>query len=132
MKEVFINQENRQVESLDWGNLVRMSGPKRTGAEQLIVIEVNVDPGEGHNFHKHPQQEEVIYVISGKIEQWVDKEHKVLTAGESAFIPAGVVHASYNVGETTAKFLAILGPSVGEDGYELVEVHEEAPWDSLR
>ena len=77
MSEAFITQENRQTEVLDWGDLIRLSGPKRTGANQLIVIEVNVNPGEGHNFHKHPRQEEVIYVISGKVEQWVNREKRV-------------------------------------------------------
>jgi len=48
------------------------------------------------------------------------------------FIPADTVHASFNVSGQTAKVLAILGPSIGEEGYQLVEVHDQAPWNSLR
>ena len=119
-------------EELDWGSLRWMSHPPSTAAEQLTVIEVTLSPGKGHDFHKHPDQEEVIYVIDGSVEQWLDREKRVLGPGDSVFIGADVVHASFNVGEGEARLLAILGPCVGEGGYELVDVAGEAPWNGLR
>lgn len=119
-------------EVLDWGKLRWMSHPPSTGAEQLTVIEVTITPGNGHDFHKHPDQEEVIYVVSGRVEQWLDQEKRILGPGDSVFIPADVVHASFNVGETDARLLAILGPCVGDEGYELVDVAGDAPWNGLR
>ena len=130
--DYFIKKKKKETETLDWGNLTRLSGPKKTNAKDLVVIEVNIAPGQGHDFHKHPKQEEVIYVVKGKIEQWVGQKKKTLRAGESAFIPVDMVHASFNIGKKNARLIAILGPSVGEDGYELVEVYEEAPWNTLR
>lgn len=132
MSNLFITNTEREEETLDWGTLFRMSGPQKTGAEKLVVIEVNLLPGTGHDFHKHPQQEEVIYVIEGEIEQWVGKEKRILRSGESAFIPADGVHASFNMGTKIAKVLAILSPSIGEEGYELVEVYDQAPWNAMR
>ena len=129
---MFITDKERQEEVLDWGTLFRLSGPQKTKADKLVVIEVNITPGNGHNFHKHPQQEEVIYVIEGEIEQWVGEEKRMLQPGDSVFIPADGVHASFNVGTTDAKVLAILTPSIGEDGYELVEVYDQPTWNSLR
>jgi len=119
-------------ETLDWGKLRWMSHPPSTGAKNLTVIEVNITPGKGHDFHKHPDQEEVIYVISGKVEQWLDQEMRILGPGDSVFIGAGVVHASFNAGDGDAQLLAILGPCVGDQGYELVDVTDEAPWNTLR
>jgi len=116
----------------DWGKLGWLSNPPNTGAGQLTVIDVTLAPGKGHNFHKHPDQEEVIFVVSGEVEQWVDREKRVLGAGDCAFIPADMVHASFNVGSGDAKIVAILGPCVGEIGYELVDVASDAPWNSLR
>ena len=68
----------------DWGKLGWLSNPPNTGARQLTVIDVNLSPGKGHNFHKHPDQEEVILVVSGKVEQWVDREKRILGPGDSA------------------------------------------------
>ncbi len=119
-------------ETLDWGQLRWMSHPPSTDARALTVIEVTITPGQGHDFHKHPDQEEVIYVISGNVEQWLDTEKRVLCQGDSVFIGADVVHASFNVGDGDARLLAILGPCVGDQGYELVDVAGEAPWSDLR
>ena len=108
------------------------SRPATTAAEQLVVIEVKLDPGGGHDFHRHPNQEEVIYVLDGEIEQWVDRRRRTLRAGDSAFIPAAMVHASFNVSGAPARLLAILAPSIGEEGYELEEVYDQSPWSELR
>jgi quercetin dioxygenase-like cupin family protein len=119
-------------DELDWGQLRWLSHPPSTGARQLTVIDVTLAPGKGHDFHKHPEQEEVILILAGEVEQWVDRDKRVLNPGDSAFVPAGVVHASFNVGEGDAKIVAILGPCVGDGGYELVDVAAEAPWNGLR
>jgi hypothetical protein len=79
-----------------------------------------------------PNQEELLYVISGRIEQWVDQEMQILGPGDSSFIPAGVVHASFNAGTDEAKVLAILGPCVGDAGIEQGDMSGKAPWNGLR
>ena len=48
------------------------------------------------------------------------------------FLPKGMVHASFNAGPGEARMLAILGPCVGNGGYELVDVAQEEPWKGLR
>lgn len=128
----FMLSADTPPEVLDWGKLRWMSHPPSTGAEQLTVIEVNITPGNGHDFHKHPDQEEVIYCISGKVEQWLGEDKRILGPGDSVFIGADVVHASFNVGDGDAQLLAILGPCVGDEGYELVDVADQAPWKDLR
>ena len=132
MSGKFMLSKETPPETLDWGKLRWMSNPPATGAKELTVIEVNITPGNGHDFHKHPDQEEVIYVISGQVEQWLEREKRVLGPGDSVFIGADVVHASFNVGDTDARLLAILGPCIGSEGYELVDVAAESPWNELR
>jgi quercetin dioxygenase-like cupin family protein len=132
MNGKFVPSNEAEREQLDWGTLGWLSRPPTTQAKALTVIEVLLKPGFGHNFHKHPDQEEVIYVIEGQVEQWLETEKRVLEPGDSVFIGADVVHASFNIGDQPAKLLAILGPCVGEGGYELVEVGDQAPWNTLR
>jgi quercetin dioxygenase-like cupin family protein len=128
----FVLARDTKPEVLDWGQLRWMSNPPTTGAGQLTVIDVTLGPGKGHDFHKHPDQEEVIYVIGGTVEQWVDRQKRTLGPGDCAFIPAGMVHASFNIGGSDARIVAILGPCVGAIGYELVDVAKDAPWKDLR
>jgi quercetin dioxygenase-like cupin family protein len=115
----------------DWGTTKFHCHGASTGGRQLAVLEAVFEPGGGHAFHMHPEQEELLYVVSGRVEQWVDREMRILGSGESAFIPAGVVHASHNAGEGQSRLLAIFGPCVG-DGFTAVELADQAPWSGLR
>jgi quercetin dioxygenase-like cupin family protein len=128
----FVIGKETAPEVLDWGELRWLSNPPVTGAKDLTVINVSLAPGKGHDFHKHPDQEEVIYVVAGKVEQWVDREKRILGPGDSAFLPADTVHASFNVGDSNANIVAILAPCVGAKGYEVVDVAGEEPWLGLR
>ena len=71
-------------------------------------------------------------MIEGEIEQWLEKEKRTLRSGDSVFISADAVHASFNISDRNAKLLAILGPCVGPEGYELIDVAEQEPWVTLR
>ncbi len=115
-----------------WGQLGWLSRPETTGAIQLVVIDALFAPGGCHDFHKHLDQEEVLLVVSGRIEQWIGEEKQILSTGDSCFIPPDTVHASFNDSDDEAKLLAILSPCVGEAGYALVDVAAEEPWASLR
>lgn len=108
-----------------------LSKPGVTAAEQLTLCRVYMPPGEGHQFHRHPALEEIIYVLSGTAEQWVGEEMRLLAAGEIAHIPKDVIHATYNGGEETLEFLAILSPAVYEGPFA-IDVYGEEPWRSLR
>ena len=128
----FIGATEVRREQLDWGSLGWFSSPEASNAKNLLVLEVSLSPGGGHNFHKHPQQEEVIYLIEGEVEQWLEREKRILRPGDSVFIGVDVVHASFNVTTRNAKLLAILGPCIGSAGYEVVDVANQEPWASLR
>lgn len=132
MKGKFILKSDVDREQLSWGESGWISRPSKTGTTDLTVIEVTVNPGGGHNFHKHPTQEEVIYVMAGQIEQWLEDKKQLLLPGDSVFIDADVVHASFNVGSEPARLLVSLGPCDGEAGYVVVEMGGEEPWKSLR
>ncbi len=128
----FIQEQDIVRDTFDWGQSGWMSRPELTGSRALCVMDVRIDPGGGHAFHKHPDQEELIWVREGRVEQWLEDEKRELEAGEAVYIPKGVVHASYTLGDTAAKVSVILSPTAGEGGYEVVDVFEEEPWASLR
>ncbi len=128
----FLTAEEITREYPEWGSLGWASRPEDTGSKNLVIIEVTLAPGQGHNFHKHPNQEEIIYMIDGKVEQWIRDKKQIIKNGDVAFIPQDTVHASFNEFEKDMKILAILGPAIGDAGYELEDVSEEEPWKSLR
>jgi quercetin dioxygenase-like cupin family protein len=95
-------------------------------------MDVTLEPGEGHNFHRHPGQEEMIIVKQVTVTQYNERESTTLARGDSVYLDAGVVHASYNDGDETAHLQVVIGPSIGDGGYGRVDVSGEEPWASLR
>lgn len=127
----FIAKDNVQVEHLPWGPHEWISRAGQTDAEKLMLVRVTMPPGQAHKFHRHPALEEIIYVVQGQAEQWVDREHRLLGPGDAAHIPTDVVHGTYNAGSSDLVFLAILSPARFE-GPALVDVSQEEPWATLR
>ena len=128
----FVQEDDLVLEDMGWGEVCWLCRPSLTGATKLAVVEVILPPGGGHSFHRHPRQEEVITVKSGRIEQWIDQDRRELGPGEAAFIPADTVHASFGLSQEPARLVVAIGPCVGEDGYEVVDVFDQEPWRSLR
>ena len=62
--------------------------------------------GTGANTHAHPQ-EQVITVLKGKITSQVSGgEEKILGPGEAVYIPAGVEHKNWAVGDEDVEFIS--------------------------
>ena len=127
----FITKQECQVETAHWGHHDWLCRPEMCDTKQLLFVRVKMPPGRGHQFHRHPAREEIIYVLDGKAQQWVDREKKILKAGESAFIPKDTVHGIYNTTSKPVTFLAILSPAVA-DGPFLIDCYHDEPWRSLR
>ena len=127
----FVTATDVEVEELPWGPHEWLCRPGLTAARDLLLVRVRMPPGTGHAFHRHPAMEEIIYVIAGTAEQWVDRESRRLGPGDVAHIPRNVVHGTYNAGEGTLVFLAMLSPAI-VDGPALVDVSSDEPWSSLR
>lgn len=127
----FVTSTDVEVEQLPWGPHEWLCRPGLTEARDLLLVRVRMPPGTGHAFHRHPAMEEIIYVVSGVAEQWVDRQSRRLEAGDIAHIPKDVVHGTYNAGDDTLVFLAILSPAHAE-GPALVDVSGDAPWSTLR
>jgi quercetin dioxygenase-like cupin family protein len=129
----FVRQSDVRNEEFDWGVIGWRCTPRGTGAKQLVVLDVSLEPGQCHDFHRHPGQEEMIIVTSGEVEQWVEQESATLGRGDSVFIDAGRVHATFNDSQQTVHLQVVLGPALDSElGYGLVDVSGESPWSSLR
>jgi quercetin dioxygenase-like cupin family protein len=128
---VFVTAGEARIEIAPWGRHWWLSEPALTNTKLLTLVRVTMRPGTGHRFHYHPEREEIIYILDGVAEQWVDRDVRRLEAGEIAFIPKKVVHAIFNSSKRPMSFLAILSPATAKGPF-LVDCYEDEPWRSLR
>lgn len=99
-----------------------------------LLADLVFAPGDGFNFHHHPNQEEVLYLMEGTLEVWVEKDKATMSPGDTLYFPAGSVHAAFNVSDRPAKMYVVLSPPIPSEElkFELVDVSGEEPWASLR
>jgi quercetin dioxygenase-like cupin family protein len=124
--------EDVAVADFDWGSAGMRADVPSTGCTSFVVMDVTLAPGGGHDFHKHPDQDEMIIVKSGRVVQWLEQDHSELGPGDSVYIDRNVVHGSFNEFSEAAELQVILAPAKGDGGYELVDVSGDEPWASLR
>ena len=92
----FITDADIVRDQVDWGVTGWISRPSFTGSTSMCVMDVHLQPGGGHAFHRHPDQEEIIWVREGRIEQWLEDAKQELGPGRGGLHPEGrrprVVH----------------------------------------
>ena len=128
----FLTYAQTELEALPGGRTHHWyTRPNTAQSESLVFVRAQLAPGAAHAFHHHPEMDEIIYVLSGEAEQWIEKEQRVLRSGDIVYIPKGVIHGTYNSSSAELDFLAILTPAT-ISGPMTVEVVEQEPWRSLR
>jgi len=88
------------------------------GAPNLAIRRFTLDPGAEVPPHTNAVEHEQ-YVLDGEYTVGLGEEEHVVRAGDSLFIPAGVVHWYRNESDTEGAFLCAV-PN-GDDTIELVE-----------
>lgn len=77
-----------------------------TPGRVAVQVRAEFEPGVAAGRHTHPG-EELGYVLEGQLEFRVDGQApRIIKAGETFFVPAGVVHDGVNTGTGKAKVLA--------------------------
>jgi quercetin dioxygenase-like cupin family protein len=91
----------------------RMRVSAVNGATQLCIFEQWLAPGAGAPTHSHPV-EEVLTVLDGEAEMWLEEAQMVVLAGQSLIVPARRSHGFRNSGTTTLHIHAVLASAVFE------------------
>lgn len=112
-----IEHEARELEAWRPGVTTRMHVSAATGAAALCIFEQWMDPGAGAPTHTHPV-EEVLTVLAGEADMWIDETHVGLAAAQSLIVPAGRRHGFRNAGSGTLHVQAVLASPIFEATFD--------------
>jgi len=122
LKDVKIDEQ--LTEEGGWVNLrLRWIVTEDIGAKYGTFGYVEFLAGSSHELHRHPNADEVFYVLSGHGMVRSGDEMFEVSAGDTVFVPQGDPHYFKNIGEKgplVALFAYLGAPSLQKAGYERV------------
>jgi quercetin dioxygenase-like cupin family protein len=68
------------------------------------------EPGQEHAPHAHQGQDKLYFVLEGSGMVQIGEQSELLSAGDAAFAPSGVVHSIRNPGPERLVVMAVLAP----------------------
>jgi len=109
--------DDQPLEKWRDGVMTRMRMSALLGSKQLCVFDQFCDHGLGAPTHIHAV-EEILEVIDGVAEIWLEKEKMIVRANQSVLIPAGAKHGFRNIEQKVLHVRASLAASIFEASYE--------------
>jgi quercetin dioxygenase-like cupin family protein len=99
-----IRSQKIQSEAIreDWGTLYWAATQDTAGTAGLTLGRVTLKSGASNPRHSHPNCDEVLYVLSGRLRHETGGEITILEAGDVLAIPAGVPHQAVSIGTEAA------------------------------
>jgi quercetin dioxygenase-like cupin family protein len=127
----FVSLSETEVERLPGKTHHWYCKPGMVRHTNLLFVRAHLQPGHAHPFHYHPGREEILYILSGRAEQWVEREKRMIGPGDSLYLPPGIVHGTYNTSSEVLDFLAVISPA-DAPGAVTIEMADQPPWNSVR
>ncbi len=103
--------EVKRIEE-SWGSLCWLASKELSGTEGLTAGRVIIRKGMSNPRHSHPNCDEVLYLLQGRLEHSVGDETVVLEAGDTLVIHAGAAHHARNIGEEDADMMVAYSSGV--------------------
>ena len=117
MKAVHISGEEKIKQPgsrRTWGSQVWMATRGLTGSS-LSLTRMILTPGQSGEAHRHPNADEVIYLVKGNVEVRAGDDTFSLDATDALAIPGGLPHQIHNHGLEDAEL--IISYSTGDREY---------------
>lgn len=86
------------VEKTDFGRLVWMVSGAQGNSTTMTVGKCYINPGSANSRHYHPNCDEILYVIQGRIRHSMGDITEEMGPGDAVSIPSGMIHNAENIG----------------------------------
>lgn len=89
----------------EWGSLRWLAGKAVSDTEGLTLGRVTIKPKQSNPRHSHPNCDEVLYLLSGKLRHSIGDESVVLESGDTLIVAGGLAHNALNIGDEDADMI---------------------------
>ncbi|MCX7015634.1 MAG: cupin domain-containing protein [Candidatus Sumerlaeota bacterium] len=89
----------------DWGAIRWVAGRALGNAESVTVGLVTIRRGRSNPRHSHPNSEEVLHLLQGRLEHTFGAERAILEPGDTIVIAPGAPHNARSIGDQDAEMV---------------------------
>jgi quercetin dioxygenase-like cupin family protein len=93
---------DRQVIEQTWGRITWYASGALGNSATMTVGEAVIRPGQENPRHYHPNCDEILHVVRGRILHSMGTQQVEMTVGDTVSIPTGVRHNARNIGTEDA------------------------------
>jgi len=99
---MLVKKDDNKVIDMPWGQLRWFTSAELKNSRTMTTGVAIIQPGKANPVHFHPNCDEVLHVIRGKISHTMNEVTAEMNAGDSISIPQGVLHNATNIGTEDA------------------------------
>ncbi|MFB6173259.1 MAG: cupin domain-containing protein [Halobacteriales archaeon] len=103
IERLVVRGEDVETERYDWGEIVWLDEAALTGTDALTVGEVTIHAGAANGEHYHPDCDEALYLLAGRLRHTLGDEVTTLAPGDLLHVPQGERHRAESIGDTDAR-----------------------------
>lgn len=93
---------DHKVVEFPWGRLTWHASGELGNSDTLTVGQAVIRPGERNSRHYHPNCDEVLHVLKGRIRHTMGDRTVEMSEGDTVTIPTGMLHNAENIGNVDA------------------------------
>lgn len=96
--------EAQQIEE-QWGSLNWLASKALNNSADLTLGRVTIKRGHSSPRHSHPNCDEVLYLLKGKLKHIIGGQTFIMEPGDTTVAPANTVHITFNIGDEDADII---------------------------
>ena len=98
-----IRKKDAPIEETKWGSLQWLVSGSNKASDKMSLGRVTFRPGQSNPSHHHPNCEEILFVLSGRIEHTLSEGGTtILEPGDCIVLSRGGTHRATNIGSEEA------------------------------
>jgi quercetin dioxygenase-like cupin family protein len=107
-----------QTTDFPWGQVSFLASRALGNSGTMTFGRALMHPGHLPTRHRHPNCDEILHLLSGKVRHSLGDDYFELEAGDTISIPAGVWHGAQALGNTPAEMTICFSSADRETEFE--------------
>ena len=101
-----------------WGKLTWLASRKIGNSSTMTFGRVIIPADQTNPRHRHPNCDEILHLLSGRLDHSLGEEHFILEPGDTISIPAGMWHNAHALDGVDAEMVICFSSADRETQFE--------------